>query len=407
MKTLQVLLIASFGVLLASTVPLGQHGKRRLIKVSEFEPPKWLNDKEIWGLLEKDIHFMDITDIKNFSEKKPEISQNKGIPTELKYEALVSQAFGSINLGRIETFIQTFSDFHNRYYDAENGVISQRWLLEQVKSSIRDYAGNVSVIEIEHDWLQNSIIARIDGADPTLRSQVVILGAHQDSINTNGITLRAPGADDNASGCITVLETLRAIVQNGIIPNRTVEFHWYAGEERGLLGSLDIAQRYKEANVQVFAMVNLTSWARKIANGESGTDYLVAFSNVSLIWERSGSKGLSKLVEYYVDGNDDIAIVTDYVDNELTQFLRVLIDGYLSFGRRERECGYACSDHAAWTQNGFPAARPTQAVRNGQMHTLNDTIGTVSFIQVREFVKLATGFLVELADVSRVVFTSN
>jgi len=72
-------------------------------------------------------------------------------------------------------------------------VISQRWLLDQVTSSIRGYAGSVSVIEIEHTWLQNSIIARIEGADPALRSQVVILGAHQDSINTNGYTLRAPG----------------------------------------------------------------------------------------------------------------------------------------------------------------------------------------------------------------------
>ncbi|CAL8109374.1 unnamed protein product [Orchesella dallaii] len=370
MKTLQVFLIASIGILLASAIPLELQGKRRLIKVSEFEPPKWLEEKEIWGLIEKDIKFMDITEIKNFPELKPEISQNKGIPTRLRYEALVKQAFGNIDLGRIQTFIQTFSDFHNRYYDAETGVTSQRWLLEQVTASTRGYAGSVSVIEIEHTWLQKSIIARIEGADPTLGSELVILGAHQDSINTNGITLRAPGADDNASGCITVLETLRAIVANGIIPNRTVEFHFYSGEERGLLGSLDIAQRYREANVSVAGMINFD------------------------------------VVGYYVDGQDDIAIVTDYVDNELTQFLRVLIDGYLVFGRRQRECGYACSDHAAWTQHGFPAARPTQAIRNGQMHTLNDTIETVSFVQVREFVKLATGFLVELADVSSVVANS-
>jgi len=78
MKTLQVLLIASFGVLLASSIPLEHHGKRRLIKVNEFEPAKWLEEKEIWDLIEKDIKFMDITEMKNFPERKPEISQNKG-----------------------------------------------------------------------------------------------------------------------------------------------------------------------------------------------------------------------------------------------------------------------------------------------------------------------------------------
>lgn len=108
------------------------------------------------------------------------------------------------------------------------------------------------------------------------------------------------GADDNASGCITLLEALRAVVANGIIPNRTVEFHWYAAEERGLLGSREIARSYKEAGANVTGMINYD------------------------------------VVGYYVEGNDDIAIITDYVDSELTQFLRVLVDGYLTFGRRER-----------------------------------------------------------------------
>ncbi len=118
----------------------------------------------------------------------------QGIPTTLRYKDVVSQAIRNINLTRIEDFIQTFSDFHNRYLNDTNGVESEKYLLGQVNASIQGYPGSISVIEFEHsDWLQNSIIVRIDGADPTLRSELVILGAHQDSINTNGATLRAPG----------------------------------------------------------------------------------------------------------------------------------------------------------------------------------------------------------------------
>lgn len=118
----------------------------------------------------------------------------QGIPTTLRYKDVVSQAIRNINLTRIEDFIQTFSDFHNRYLNGTTGVESQKYLLSQVNASIQGYPGSISVIEFEHsDWLQNSIIVRIDGADPTLRSELVILGAHQDSINTNGATLRAPG----------------------------------------------------------------------------------------------------------------------------------------------------------------------------------------------------------------------
>lgn len=108
------------------------------------------------------------------------------------------------------------------------------------------------------------------------------------------------GADDNASGCIVLLEALRAVVARGILPKRSVEFHFYSAEERGLLGSRDIAKTYRENQVNVIAMINYD------------------------------------VVGYYVEGNDDVAIILDYVDSELTQFLRVLVDGYLTFGRRER-----------------------------------------------------------------------
>lgn len=104
------------------------------------------------------------------------------------------KAFENISLERIESFIQTFSDFHNRYLNLSTGVESEKWLLSQVKASTADYPGSISVTEFEHsDWLQNSIIARVEGADPSLREEVVILGAHQDSLNTQGSAERAPG----------------------------------------------------------------------------------------------------------------------------------------------------------------------------------------------------------------------
>jgi leucyl aminopeptidase len=70
----------------------------------------------------------------------------------------------------------------------------------------------------------------------------VVVGAHQDNINyTSPIWVRAPGGDDDGSGTVTILETLRVLLTSkNIIEGRTentVEFHWYAAEGAGLLGS--------------------------------------------------------------------------------------------------------------------------------------------------------------------------
>jgi leucyl aminopeptidase len=69
--------------------------------------------------------------------------------------------------------------------------------------------------------------------------------------------LKAPGADDDGSGTITILEVFRSLVNTGFRPLRPVEFHWYSGEEAGLLGSQDIAQKYAKRGVDVFAMIQV------------------------------------------------------------------------------------------------------------------------------------------------------
>jgi len=110
---------------------------------------------------------------------------------------------------------KTFSSYYNRYYRSDTGVESANWLLQQVNQFIStvNYAGNVSVRTYDHSWRQPSIIARIEGADPLLTDQVVIVGAHEDSILSGNPTGNSPGADDNASGSSVVFETLRGILE--------------------------------------------------------------------------------------------------------------------------------------------------------------------------------------------------
>jgi leucyl aminopeptidase len=77
-------------------------------------------------------------------------------------------------------------------------------------------------------------------------------------------TARAPGADDDGSGTVTLLSAFRGLANSGFKPEKTVEFHWYAAEEDGLLGSRDVAMSYKKRDAEVAAMVQVNKNGRLI-----------------------------------------------------------------------------------------------------------------------------------------------
>lgn len=72
--------------------------------------------------------------------------------------------------------------------------------------------------------------------------------------------LPSPGADDDCSGTVSILEAFRVLAESGFIPiNGPVEFHWYAAEEGGLLGSQAVARYKKESGARIGAMMEFVS----------------------------------------------------------------------------------------------------------------------------------------------------
>jgi len=89
-------------------------------------------------------------------------------------------------------------------------------------------------------------------------SPVTVLGTHMDSINLNSPTSGcAPGAHDDGTGSVNMMEALRIIVDSGFKLSTPLEFHWCSGEEVGLLGSNAIATSYRVAGVKVKAFMEL------------------------------------------------------------------------------------------------------------------------------------------------------
>jgi len=84
-----------------------------------------------------------------------------------------------------------------------------------------------------------NLVARIEGSDPVLKDEAVIVSAHYDHDGADGPRV-FNGADDNGSGTVAVLEIAQAYANAarlGQRPKRTVIFAVWGSEERGLLGS--------------------------------------------------------------------------------------------------------------------------------------------------------------------------
>ncbi len=83
---------------------------------------------------------------------------------------------------------------------------------------------------ISHTW---NVLAKIEGT--TLRQQVILLSAHLDHLGVRDGKMY-PGADDDASGTVAVMELARALARQHR-PQRTLVFALFGSEETGLLGS--------------------------------------------------------------------------------------------------------------------------------------------------------------------------
>ena len=203
------------------------------------------------------------------------------------------------------------SSFYNRYYRSSYGTQARTWLFNQVKS-VASINPEITVSQFTHSYNQPSVIARIPGASTNL----VIVGAHFDSTGGTS-TARGPGADDNGSGVVVILEALRVLAASNYAPKNTLEFHFYSGEEGGLLGSADVWRSYKSQAKNVLAFVN--------------TD----------------------MAGYSPSGK--ISVYNDYADTSLTAYVRRIVSAYIGSSTSDT-CGYGCSDHASAYSNGFPAA---------------------------------------------------
>ena len=143
--------------------------------------------------------------------------------------------------------------------------------LKQVQASIdqrlqpqsRQLAGTLVTLRLRNVWehagTTRNVAGLLEGSDPQLKADTVVVSAHHDHDGWEPCPAAPPrpailpdphycpyiwhGADDNGSGTVGVVALARAFAANPRRPKRSILFIVFAGEDRGLLGSYEYVAR--------------------------------------------------------------------------------------------------------------------------------------------------------------------
>lgn len=104
-----------------------------------------------------------------------------------------------------------------------------------------------------------NIVGVLEGTDPILKKEFVVLSAHYDHI---GIEKKQQpdviynGANDDASG-VTAVAQMAKYFSETKSNKRSILFVFFAGEEKGLLGSKSLVQKLKKQNFNLYTQLNI------------------------------------------------------------------------------------------------------------------------------------------------------
>jgi len=128
-----------------------------------------------------------------------------------------------------------------------------------------------------------NVVGLIEGSDPVLKNEVIIVGGHLDGQGYLGELL--PSALDNASGIADILGAAKAFAESEVKPKRSVLFVLLGGEECGLYGSEFYAKNPLFPVDKTVLMINLDMVGNgtgfSVGNGKTFSDLYKHFENAN------------------------------------------------------------------------------------------------------------------------------
>ncbi|MEY3050937.1 MAG: hypothetical protein RLY31_722 [Bacteroidota bacterium] len=240
-------------------------------------------------------------------------------------------------------------------------VLPARMELSQRKS-VRQVAGT-------------NVLGYIEGVDPQLKSEVVVLSAHYDHLGKRGASIYH-GADDNGSGSSTVLDIAEAFAQakaSGAGPKRSVLCLLVSGEEKGLLGSAYYADHPVFPLDRTVADVNVDMVGRTDKAHQDNPDYI------------------------YVIGSDRLSSELHAINEAANAgYVNIALD-YTFNAEDDPNRFYYRSDHYNFAQKGIPSIFYFSGVHD-DYHQPSDTVDKIMFPKMEKIGRLIFLTTWELAN---------
>jgi hypothetical protein len=287
------------------------------------------------------------------------------------------------------------------------------WIQEQFESYSKACGGCLEVktqteTQEKADRVPNpipltNVYAVLKGTDPESAKRILIISGHYDSRNskTDDYEDPSPGANDDGSGTIVVLETARVLSQYKF--PATIVFVTVAGEEQGLYGAKHFAKMAKDQGWNVAAVLNNDIVGGDKSPGQDATKVRVFSEGLPQSATPQELRRIRGLGEENDSPSRQVARYVDEIGKQYSagpRFGPVMVfrpDRYLRGG-----------DHLAFNEQGFPAVRFTewrenfhhqhQTLRNEGGIEYGDLPKFVDFTYVARVAKLEVATLASLAS---------
>ena len=242
---------------------------------------------------------------------------------------------GDLN-GTLETYNPKLAPSSSITKEAGDKIVSKLQAGETVKLSM-----DVKT-KIESDSYSYNVIGNIPAAKNPRTAQTIVVGAHFDSV-------QCAGANDNATGTVSIVEAARILSQPEIASklNYNIEFVAFGAEEIGLIGSKEYVKNLQESGRldKVKGMINLD---------------MVGVGNNLVLYNSAGA-------------SHEVSDIAKKVADEL---------GYLN-AETAQDLHSTSSDHAPFEAAGVPSTFLTYRMSEAggldkYYHQKSDTIETIS-----------------------------
>ena len=301
-------------------------------------------------------------------------------PVVSEENTLIRALMDSVSEDSIEATISHLCSYQNRRCDSRHIYDVQDWLAARYKSLV-----GIDTV-ILHDFKMHKEGFPEETADNVLAIQwgvtkpeeYVICGAHYDSWNGDTAdpdTVRAPGADDNATGVAGIWETARLLSRHKF--DRTIIYANWNAEELGLIGSTEYAKECADNLMDIVGYFNMDM------NG-----YLKEGSDIHM---------------HVVYVNQDSLFAQMFFDVCHTYFPDMPVS--------QNWMPHGDSDFSSFNRSGYPALHPFEDVHFSSpfIHTRNDVLGLSvnNLSQSRQFAQINLGAVAHLAGLNSTSIAEN